>query len=261
MVPRTIHFIWVPGEFSFGPVHGLTIQSAAMVNPDCRLVLHCAEEPTGQVWAAVRDLVEIESVSVPIDCFGVALRHPAHRTDFLRLALMREIGGIFLDLDVICVRPFSLIGDGSFVAAWQSSDRAKGIGCSVMLAEPRALFVDRWITGYDPKESLWHGFRSRGYDEFWGEMSTRYPAMLAKRFPEDIDVLPHVKFYPYGFEDDDLEGLFRKSQILPTETLCVHLWEMRSWDRYLKALDFRRAPEVESTFTDIIEPVIRRMSG
>jgi len=47
-------------------------------------------------------------VSLPehVDSNGLAVREVAHNADMLRLRLMRDLGGVYMDADVITVRSF-----------------------------------------------------------------------------------------------------------------------------------------------------------
>lgn len=78
---------------------------------------------------------------------------------------------------------------------------------AVILAEPGSSFVREWIRGYSAQTSDWDGFRSQGRDEYWGEMSTRYPPHLAEKMPESVKFLPAKCFYPVHWRRRDCERL------------------------------------------------------
>lgn len=248
-IPRIATFVYI-GDMPFSYVHSLAVLSAARVNDFDEIRLICDRVPTGPWWEQCCDAVTVEIVTPPSNVFGVPLRHPAHVADILRLHEMRSTGGVFLDLDVLCVRPLPQQWAASCVMAEQQTRHGRlGLGCAVMLCEPRSAFVDAWLTGYDPARSRWNGFRSTGRDKHWSEMSTRYPAMVADRMPDDISVLPAASFYPYNWEEEGLRSLFVDCLDLTDETLCLHLWEAVSWHPHLADLGPADIERAASTFT------------
>ena len=58
-----------------------------------------------------------------------------------------------------------------------------GLANAVILAEPNATFLVRWLDAY-------RSFRSKGKDEFWSEHSVLLPAKLAQAYPHEVTILP-----------------------------------------------------------------------
>jgi hypothetical protein len=255
-IPNLATFIYI-GDMPFSYVHSLAVRSAAAVNHFSGIRMLCDRPPTGLWWETCAGLVDIEIITPPATIFGIPLLHPSHVTDAVRLHEMRSTGGIFLDLDVLSVKPLARYRDGSCVLAKQHADGIKrGLGCAVMMCEPGSAFVTAWLEGYDPTRSQWFGFRSRGRDEHWSEMSTRYPAMLADRLPDAVTVLEHETFYPYSWEPDGLRQLFVDCLDLADETACLHLWEANSWDRHLAHLNPGQVARGSTTFTKAAHNVL-----
>jgi hypothetical protein len=74
-----------------------------------------------------------------------------------------------------------------------------GITNAVILAEPNAPFLRRWLDAY-------RSFRSKGKDEFWDEHSVVLPAKLARKYPQDITVLSEKAFFWPLWHDDTSIG-------------------------------------------------------
>lgn len=197
-------------------------------------------QPTGVWWKRAMDFVTPIQLPAPEQVAGVPLQHHAHRADVLRLQVIKQYGGIYLDTDVLCVRPFHPLRDHTVVLGDEEEPDVEGLGNAVILAEPGARFIERWIDGYDPKLSLWEGFRSRGYDQYWDEMSVKYPAHLAMKFPDEITVVPAASFYRPSWTADGLRTLFeapRTAEEASEDTAyCHHLWEMEAWPAHLASL-------------------------
>jgi hypothetical protein len=249
MIPNRIHFCFgLAEDFGgkpFSLVHYLAIRSAVEVNRPEAVLFHYRHEPRGPWWERARELVEPVRIEPPREIHGVSVRHHAHQTDLVRLQVLFEQGGIYLDLDVLCLRPFAPLLEHPAVMGWEAQ---WGLCNAVVLAEPGGFFVERWLEGFDPERSLWHGFRSQGADEHWGEMAVRYPAMLAERYPEHVHVVgPRAFFWP-TWTPADLRLLFEKGGESFDEAYCLHLWEQCSWDRYLCDLDADAVRSVDTNF-------------
>lgn len=246
------------GGKPFSMIHYLAVRSAAQAN-DVLIDVYLAYEPDGAWWDSAQPYVRVHRVEPPTEVAGVPLKHPAHQTDVLKLWTLREQGGIAIDLDVICVRPFSAIIDETAQLVLANEDRNRNVALcnAVTLAAPDAEFVKLWIDGYDPQKSLWNGFRSRGFDEHWGEMSTRYPMHLANLHPELIRILPSASFFPLQWREPYLGEFFAEggNSPLEDESICVHLWEMAAWG-YLEAFDIPRALESTSPYGQLVRLVI-----
>lgn len=246
MIPRTVHFIFgLSPDFGgkpFSLVHHLAVKSAFMVNRPDAIHLHYRYRPSGIWWERSLPYLRPVPLDPPTHIGGVPIRHVAHQADVARLQILREYGGIYLDMDVLCVRPLDALLHHRTVLGQQSSVgpdgalRHEGLCNAVILAEPGAAFLDAWWDGMDPRTSLWSGFRSQGYDEYWDEYSVRYPDMLARRLPSQIHVEGPRSFFWPSWNDAGLRLLFEDGTQEFPEAFCHHLWESPAWDRYLRHL-------------------------
>lgn len=266
MIPNVIHFIFglTPdfGGKPFSLVHYLAIRSAYVVNTPTQMNLYCKYEPSGEWWERARQYVNLIPVDPPDDVFGIRLNHYAHKSDVLRLQILLEEGGIYLDMDVICVRSFAPLLGHPFVMGRQGleggTEKHVGLCNAVILAEENSSFGRKWLEGFDPRASLWHGFRSTGWDDYWDEMSVRYPAFLATLYPHHICVQDERKFFWPLFYRDHLDRLFKGLGGMSEGSYCHHLWESISWDRYLKDLTVDYVQSVDTNFNCMVRPFLRQ---
>lgn len=288
-IPRRIHFIFglAPdfGGKPFSYTHYLCVRSAKAVNPDCEIVFHVAHEPSGEWWDAIRPDVALDKVEPPSAIFGHTLRHFAHQADALRLEILRAEGGIYLDIDVFCVRPFSPLLDRSMI---MGTEPQQGLCNAVMLAEPGAPFLDVWFETY------------RDFDERnWNAHSVRRPYQLAKQHPNLIDVLDEYAFFFPTHNDPscarlwlsrlplealplsvlkDLKRVFRppdatrplrrvplvRHALWSSEryyqqlrrSYCIHLWESLWWDAFVGKLSPETLRESQGLFSRLVEDVL-----
>lgn len=250
MIPNTIHFIYLGGK-PFSLVHYLAIKAAHIINQPARICFHYSQLPTGQWWEQARPYLHPLQISAPTAVAGVPLRVREHQADVARLLILHEHGGIYLDIDVICVRPFTPLLAHSCVLGEQSADGDRGLCNAVILAEKGAFFIQKWLEGYDARTSLWAGFRSNGYDSYRDELSVRYPRELAHRFPEHITVEGYTRFYWPSYAREQLAGFFKGCGPSCDEAYCHHLWESLSWRPYLKDLTVQQIQAADTTFARI----------
>lgn len=180
MIPNIIHFVYVGGRaFSF--IHFLAIYTAARVNQPQRILFHHSALPSGPWWERARPLLQLHPVPAVHAVFGQPVTFPAHQADVIRLAALRRYGGIYLDLDVICLRPFGPLRRKRCVMGVEAGT---GLCNAVILAAPQAAFLQRW----------WNAYRDFDGGR-WNEHSVRRPWQLAQAAPHEIEVLDQYAFF------------------------------------------------------------------
>ncbi len=199
---------------------------------------------------------------------GRPLHHVAHKADVVRLQALKEKGGVYLDIDTICVKSLHELYDHPFIIGqelkteyvpknWRQkikhsirtkilhppSLRINGLCNAVLLAEKDSEFLDLWLRSYN-------SFRSEGRDKYWNEHSVRVPIKLAEAHPDKIFLLgPYAFHYPL-YDKAGLESMFEKVTSFPLAYLH-HLWESFSWDEYAKDLTVKDILERDSTYNCI----------
>jgi len=224
MIPCKIHFCYgfQGPEAPFYYAHYLAVKSAGQVNRPEEISISIAHEPKGEWWNETRKIANVITVDPPAEIFGRPLRHFAHQADVFRLRKLLSEGGIYLDIDTLCLKPFHDLLHHKMVMARQSAKY--GLCNAVMLAEPQSRFLNAWLHRY-------RTFRAEGRDHYWDEHSVRVPRRLSRRFWlwRHITILPHYTFFPVAWNDP--QGIFVRDDITPFErSYCVHLWETDSLD-------------------------------
>ncbi len=113
-IPNIYHFVFGlrPQDEPFHLLHYLCLASCAAVNKPERIILHLRNEPWGELWDLIRP--EIEIVPIPDSDLDVALAYDdeairrfsyAHVSDFIRLRVLHEQGGVYADMDTLFVAP------------------------------------------------------------------------------------------------------------------------------------------------------------
>lgn len=201
MIPKIIHYIYVGGRpFSF--VHFLAVYTAWKVNQPRRIYLHCTEEPAGRWWDAARPLLTVNRVAPVHEVFGRPVRYPAHMADVIRLDVLQRFGGIYLDLDVVCLRPFDPLLKHEFV---MGIEPGTGLCNAVILARRDAEFLGQWRERY------------RSFDgSLWNHHSVVVPWQMARATPERIHVADKYAFF-YPTHNDPVHRYLWGERPKPTE--------------------------------------------
>ena len=269
MIPNIFHFVFgMATDFGGRPFslsHYLAIKSAADVNKPEAIFFHYEFEPTGEWWEKAKPLLTLNKIKAPESFMGRPLYHVAHKADVVRLQALKEYGGIYLDLDTICVRPIKALLDHSFIIgqelkaeyipknwrqkikytirkkfAKQNANKITGLCNAALLAEKNSPFVNLWLDTYA-------SFRSKGRDKYWNEHSVFIPIQMAAAHPDKITFLePYAFHYPL-YDKPGLESMFEKVTNFP-EAYLHHLWESFSWEPYLSKLTVKEIFEKDTTY-------------
>ncbi len=230
MVPDTLHIVWFGGQ-PLSLLNFLCLRSALLVNRYSTAVMHCDVEPDGEYWARLRPSFEVRHRARPTSVGGREIRHVAHQSDVARLEILLDEGGTYLDTDVLCVRPMEGLRTAKAVLGQEGNSgpaEVPGACNAVIMSEPGGSFLRDWLDGFDPKHSLWQGFRSRGRDRYWSEFSVQYPAFLAPG-RDDVEILgPDAFYFPMWYELD-LQDFFVGNAQPKGSPYCHHLWQSHPW--------------------------------
>jgi hypothetical protein len=271
MIPNILHFIFgmAPdfGGKPFSLVHYLSVKSAVELNKPDAAYFHYQYEPTGEWWEKAKPLLTLVQITAPEEILGNKLYHVAHKADVVRLKALKEMGGIYLDLDTISVKPLTSLLHHSFAIGqerkpdfvpknWRQRIKYKlgllktdtgtsGLCNAVLLSAKNSEFINLWLNEYKT-------FRSTGRDKYWNEHSVLVPLALAAKYPEHITQLsPYAFHYPL-YDAAGLKMMFEEVHAFP-EAYLHHLWESFAWNTYMTKL----TPELIRT-TDTTYNLIAR---
>jgi mannosyltransferase OCH1-like enzyme len=112
------------------------------------------------------------------------LRHPAERSDILRLELLWRHGGVYLDVDLECLRPIEpLLGGLDFFCAYLKADQVNNAILGAVAGHP---ILDRALDEVRPRE--YYGFdKAAAGPVFVNELLAAYP---------DVALFEPELFYP-----------------------------------------------------------------
>ena len=209
-IPNIVHFIYGlkgPQEPLYY-FHYLAVLSALRVNQPEAIYFHYQHMPTGPWWE------ETERIVIPVErrareeIGGQRLAHYAHKADVMRLEILLEQGGVYLDIDTLCLKPWHALLVGNRFVIGEESHRS--VSNAVMLSEPGSAFVRQWLELYP--QSFKEGE--------WSNTACVLPQVLARvpGMQEQVTILPRKLLH-----DPTGPALFDPGEV-PPELLVAHWW-------------------------------------
>jgi hypothetical protein len=167
-----------------------------------------------------------------------------------RYEILERLGGIWIDADVLCVRP---VPAKPYTFGWEHSRSINGAVLGVpsgspLLEDLRAVFTTKdFMPPYFPwKTRQKYGLRRRFRREFhlgdmmWGTAGPQAITYYAKLHGVAKEAQPIEVFYPVSMID--VEHLHSPSgnvgQFITERTLCIHLWNTGGGRRSLQPGSF-----------------------
>lgn len=220
MIPNTLHYIHLSESGRKWKLHHhLSVMSAVKRSGVEKIFMWVDDEPSGEFWDQTKNHVEMIKIEPPSEIFGKPIIQTAHKSDVIRLQVLIESGGIYVDTDVIFVKPFTGLLNHKFVMGQQGINGREGLCPAVMLSEKDSFFAKRWLQEF---ENNFYG-GPPGSDT-WCLHSVTLPMALAETYPHEITVMNHESFFWPLYHEPHMIGLFEEVHEFPN-ALAHHLWE------------------------------------
>ena len=233
-IPKKIYFIFgMKKDFGNKPFcysNYLNILSAHQVNPDYDIEVIYKYEPDNKYFKDLDAFCKkVKIDNIPIELNGQPVNCVEHISGYVRINKLYEEGGVYLDSDVICVKPFDDLLDKQCILGteWQSpkAEKSCGVSDAIILAEKNSLFLRRWIEDYNVAyKNEWYAYNA----------CTR-PFELSKQFPSEIDILPVESFCKYSWHTEGFNSLFEVDSNLDA-AYTLHLFSSMNY-KHLKLYD------------------------
>lgn len=265
MIPKKIHFIFglTDGFFNkpFCYFHYLNFLSAKKTNSDYEIYVHYKFEPTNNpYWNLVKEEFICKKIDLDLDAINyIKIGFNEHKCDYLRLLILKEFGGIYLDSDVVCIKSFddllnndvvmgiqgkrdvngnyNLESDGGFVS---------GLCNATILSKSNSEFINIWLDDYQ-----------KNYNPVkWDYNCVLTPYLLYQVYPSKIKVVPDTYFFYYLCNNSYDHGLIFNNNIDLTESYCLHLWETINYN-ILKDININYVNNVNNTLSNLYKKIIK----
>ncbi len=239
--PRIFHFIFGlrPQTEPFHLAYYLCLESCRQINRPDEIRLHYRHIPYGPWWERIAPHLRLCAVGAPATAFdpGRYQATPegrfiqaqgldyAHEADFLRLELLDQQGGVYVDIDSLFVQayPDALYEHDCVLGEEPPTLGSNGVLrpslCNaVILAQAGAAFVRRW------REAA-----ATVFDGSWSRHSCQEAARLWAASPRDVYVAPRRMFYRFGVARESFAALFEESCANLRGAYSIHLWSHLWW--------------------------------
>jgi hypothetical protein len=251
MIPNQFHFVFgLKEDFGgkpFNILHYLAIKSAYDLNKPDAMYFYYMYEPSGEYWDKSKPYLTLVQVESPTEIFGNPLTHVAHKADIIRLQALYENGGIYMDLDTICVKSFEPLLKEKTVLGIQghrtSPTTAYGLCNAIILAEKESEFIGYWLSQYTDFNSA-----------YWDSHSVQLPLYLSQTTDLPITTLPYNAFHYPLYTPEGVDDLFKHNKEYP-EAYAHHLWESNSWS-YIQLLTEDYIKTTDTTYNKIARQFI-----
>jgi len=225
---KSFHFVWVKGHRTYSIIQYLAVRAALNINPGYQLFIYNDEEPVNNKWWELTKLhAIILHIKPPKIINGKNIPYAQHIADIMRICIIYEFGGIYIDADLLMVKPLetllsSIQNKTDLVMCKETDDKIwNGF---IAAGEPRNYFLERWIKEYETK----YGDEIGGC--WWAGLSVETPMRLYKESANDLRLLDTPNFLPFSFYDDTIYGVDWCEGVYET-SYGLHLWETEAEKR------------------------------
>ncbi|KAK9679281.1 hypothetical protein K7432_016336 [Basidiobolus ranarum] len=236
-IPKVVHFIY--GLRDPNPtldlIHYIAIKSAHDVLKPDKIMFHYHHLPVGANFERARPMLTLHKVPMVQNVFDRPVQHYAHKADVVRLQVLEEYGGIYLDLDLISLKPIDHLLDREFVMAQEGVDGSVGLCNAMMMARPHSNFIQRWYQTY------------RSFDGDWNYHSVVLPGKLAPYFSNEITVLNHSAYFWPLWDSEGLRTLYLEKTYDFSANLGTHIWESAANKNLMKDIDENVIMEIDNS--------------
>lgn len=188
LVPNIIHYIWL-GKDKFDFMYFVSILSGYKKQHPCLIFLYYDTLPSGQWWNLlllyVPNIIPV-NVTPPSEIANKKILYVQHKSDILRLQILKEYGGIYLDTDQLLFTSLDKFRNRECTMGMAADGY---LGSAVIVARKNSEFIRKWKDSYSAYKP-----------NAWGENSVINATKLAKQNPNLIYVEKHYcSFYPHPY--------------------------------------------------------------
>lgn len=190
VIPKIVHLIYI-NQRPLQSFNYKCINSILRNMPDYQVWIHNDTEPDTEEWILLKQNsnITIKKIERVREFDGFSISHVQYEADIIRMYLLYEHGGIYLDTDIYMVKNINELIDGhSLYIARETTDNI--INCSI-ISEPKNEFIKIWLNNFAT------GFRMSN----WGWHIRNLPKILLDNNPHylnkyNIKLLDYENFCP-----------------------------------------------------------------
>lgn len=252
MIPKIIHFIFGLsedfGEMPFSKFHYWSILSAKIINKDYEIVLHYFYEPiNNEWWEKCRTIARLDRITyLSVSIAGRSMIKHAHRADILRLDILNNDGGIYLDIDTVCIKPMDpllLHSDKVVMGIEIFKGGITGLCNAVIISNKNNEFLKKWkqlcLLEFDPDD--------------YNKIAVRLPWKLYLSSPHEIWVEPPESFFRLTWSEADFKEMYF-NKIIFDRSYLVHLYN-GAW-KYLQKISVEDIMSKDTSYNLLMRKIL-----
>ncbi|CAO3607246.1 unnamed protein product [Mucor hiemalis] len=246
-IPKIVHFVYGlrDPEPTLDLIHYTAIKSAHDVLKPDKIMFHYHHMPVGENFERAKPMLSLRQVPLVTTVFDKPVTHYAHKADVVRLQVLEKYGGIYLDLDLISLKPIDHLLDREFVMAQEGVEGSIGLCNAMIMARPRSRFVQRWYSTYASFDST-----------NWNYHSVILPGNLAPFFPKEITVLNHTAYFWPLWDSHGLRALYLEKSYDFSANLGTHVWESAANKNLMKDISEKVVMEIDNSLYCQLRPFL-----
>lgn len=243
-IPNEFHFVFGLKKQTepFHLCYYLCLESCRQINQPDKITFYYHHEPYGKYWELIKErlvLVRIDPCAF-ISNFRYGFKNRAckqysyaHHSDFIRLQVLIEHGGVYADMDTLFVnkipphlysKPFVLGREDDLVCK-KTKQLQPSLCNAFIMSKKQSAFAVLWL---ERMESA--------FDGAWSNHSTLLPQRLSVEHPDAIHIEPSLTFYKYMWTPEGVHELLQGCGTDLTGVVSMHLWSHLWWSE--KRTDF-----------------------
>lgn len=141
--------------------------------------------------------------------------NPSYFSNLFRYTLLYELGGIWIDMDLICIHPIDLSNEYIFSSELKNDEQHTNAG--IIGCPPKTALM------YDCKQEVQTIVHSKQTIKH-GQLGPKILKKYVSKHELDHYVLPHYVFCYYGFRE--VHSIFSAITSIDVleDAICIHLW-------------------------------------
>jgi len=238
MIPKKINYIWLGGKEL--PVHALMcINSWRRIMPNYEIVQ----------WNEYN--LPLAKIAEKNKFFAKCrkLKLWGFMSDYLRLRILYEYGGIYLDTDIETLKPFDDLLQNGYFMGYEVGDTTFGlgdyIGSGIIGAESHNNLIKRLLDFYE--------------DEIWNSPFYVNTMIYKSVYLKDPDAFSHGSIYPIDYFSPFQWNEQPKDLVETDNTYSIH-WYSKNWNMTRQGYVFLNTKHYMSRVEKVYQ-IIRKNLG
>lgn len=238
----------------FSYINFLAVKRAFDVQRPDQIYFYYDQEPeNNKNWEGIKQYVTMIKIEPPIEFEGVELTCPQYQADIVRLQKLYEYGGIYLDTDMLLIKPLDIFLNKKCVMGGEAYkqnvpnlnssnyEHMASISNAIIMCEPNNAFIKHWLER--TPESMKKGI--------WAHHAVVLPLELYSEDQTYFDLQKVETFVPFDFRDKYIFGNNFDHLKRLEDSYTMHMWQT-IWEPELSLIDDNYLKSVDNILTHML---------